>query len=123
MARFRDWTNPNYTTLAPSVKRRVAVEQKIARYAVKHLIEAGFALSVFDGEEVTVKRSTDVVAICNAMATTDEDYLWVHRAGEKQRCGWLFFVYGNDGYDVISDYTTNLDPQMESINKYSESFA
>ena len=120
--RYRDWTKPTYTTLAPSVKRRIAVEQKIARFTVKHLIDAGFTLSVFDGEEVTIKRSTDPVAICNAMNTTDEDYLYVHRADEKERFGWLYFVYGNDGYDVISDYTTNLDPQMEAINKYSESF-
>jgi hypothetical protein len=120
--RLRDWTNPDYTTLAPAIKRRIAVEQKIARFTVKKLIEAGFKLSVYDGEAVTVKRSQDAVAICNAMATTDEDRLFVYDSDKQERFGWIYFVYGNDGYDVISDYTTNLDPQMEAINKYAENF-
>lgn len=35
--------------------------------------------------------------------------------------GWVRFVYGNDGHDVISDYTTNLESVLEPINAYAES--
>jgi hypothetical protein len=122
--RFKDWTKPSYTTLEPAIVKRVAVEQKIARYTVKALLAQGYTLSVFDGEEITVKRSASAVEVCNAMSTTDEDYLYVHRANEQahQRFGWVRFVYGNDGWDVICDYTTNLDPFMEEdVMKYAES--
>ncbi len=29
--------------------------------------------------------------------------------------GWVRFIYGNDGWDVISDYTTNLEPVMKLV--------
>jgi hypothetical protein len=121
-ARFKDWTKPDYTTLSPAIARRIGVEQKIARHTVKTLLDAGFNISVFDSEEITLRHSTDAVTICNAMNTTDEDKLLVYRAGERERFGWVYFVYGNDGCDVISDYTTNLDPQMEAVMEYAERF-
>jgi hypothetical protein len=117
---FNDWTANEH--IAPSVKPRVRIEQKIARYTVRTLLRAGFLLSVYDGEEITVIRSTDAATICNAMSTTDEDYLFVYRPTEQERFGWVRFVYGEYGYDVICDYTTNLDEQMETINKYAEKF-
>ena len=124
MATLRDWTKPTYRTesLPPTVKARIAVEQKIARHTVTALLACGYSLSVYDGEEVTVERSTDKTAICNAMYTTDEDYLFVFRAGESSRIGWVRFVYGNDGWDVICDYTTNLDSPMESVMQFAEKF-
>jgi hypothetical protein len=117
---FNDWTAKDY--ISPSVKPRIRIEQKIARYTVRALLRAGFLLSVYDGEEITVERSADAATICNAMFSTDEDYLFVYEDGQAARNGWVRFVYGNDGYDVICDYTTNLDPQMDAVNKYAESF-
>jgi hypothetical protein len=117
---FEDWTAKDY--ISPSVKPRIRIEQKIARYTIRILLRAGFVLSVYDGEEITVSLSSDAAAICNAMSTTDEDYLFVYKPGEEVRFGWVRFVYGNDGYDVICDYTTNLDAQMDDVNKYAEKF-
>jgi hypothetical protein len=34
--------------------------------------------------------------------------------------GWVLFIYGNDGWDVISDYTCNLEPIMGPANELSE---
>jgi hypothetical protein len=115
---MRDWTNDKQLT--PAIKRRIAVEQKIARFTVRALLRAGFSISVYDTEEITVTRSRDATTICDAMSTTDEDYLFVYRDGERDRFGWVRFIYGNDGWDVISDYTTNLDPQMDAVNEYAE---
>jgi hypothetical protein len=89
------------------------------RKAIKAFLDAGYKLSVFDGEEVTLKRSTDAEAIFKALRTTDDDYLFVHRGEEKPRCGWVRFVYGNDGYDVISDYTVNLEDVLSPVNDYA----
>jgi hypothetical protein len=115
---MRDWTKNEHLTAA--VKRRVAIEQKIARFTVRALLDAGFFITVYDGEEMTVTRSRDVATICDAMNTTDEDFLFVYRDGERDRFGWVRFVYGNDGWEVINDYTTNLDSQMDAVNQYAE---
>jgi len=41
------------------------------------------------------------------MFTTDDDCLIVVKDGKP--FGWIQFIYGNDGYDVISDYTGGKD--------------
>lgn len=99
----------------PAVKRRQAVEVAILKATVKALLAAGFTLSVFDGEEdhliVDNKAgSTNTEAIYKALYETDEDYLNAWKDGKI--FGWVRFVYGNDGYDVISDYSVNLEPYI-----------
>jgi hypothetical protein len=110
---------------APAIKRRHEVEVKIVKKTVADLIAAGYLLNVNDGgDELVLKEpSTDVKALHDALINTDEDFLLVYKAGEKKRFGWVRFVYGNDGWDVINDYTTNLDPVMEGINKYADKFS
>jgi hypothetical protein len=88
-----------------------AERQYVARY-VRAALEAGYSLSVFDGEEVTLRRSTDSAAILDAMFTTDGDVLHVYEG--SKRLGWLFFVYGNDPEEVLNDYTTNLEPVVRA---------
>lgn len=91
------------------------IEKLIAREVIKTLLAAGKTLSVFDGEEVTLKRSTDQTAIEAAMFTTDEDYLLIDGPSMSQNKGWVRFIYGNDGWDVINDYSTNLEPILGPI--------
>lgn len=92
----------------PSVKRRQKVEVAIIKATVKALLAEGFSLSVFDGEEDS-PISTDTKAVHNALYNTDEDYLNVFLKDDKAY-GWVRFVYGNDGWDVINNYTVNLEP-------------
>lgn len=94
--------------VTPAVKRRRAVEIKIIKATVKALLAARFSLSVFDGEEDS-PISTSTKTIYDALYNTDEDYLNVFLKDGKAY-GWVRFVYGNDGYDVINDYTVNLEP-------------
>lgn len=95
-----------------AVKARQRVEQTIALTAAQVLLDAGFSLGVDDGEEVTLQFSRDIEAVKKALFTTDEDYLYVYRADrnpralEKRPDGWVRLVYGNDGWDVISDYSS-----------------
>lgn len=97
------------------------VERRIMKRCVKELLAAGYQLSVFDGEEITVRRSTDRKAILAAMRTTDDDYLYVYQGADK-KIGWVRFVYGNDGPDVICDYTTNLEAALKPVNDYATTF-
>lgn len=96
------------------VKLRQKIEKQIAARCIAELLEAGFDITVNDGEEDTVIRSTNPSEIAEAMMSSDEDYLIVHSAQTDLRSGWVRFIYGNDGPDVINDYTVNLEPFLKS---------
>ena len=89
--------------------RRLKAESAIAMAIVNGALSEGFTVSVNDGEEWTLKRSTDKTAIEAALFTTDEDLILLRdKAGEK--AGWFRLIYGNDGYDVVNDYTLASEP-------------
>lgn len=113
-------------------------ERTIMTATVRALLASGRAITVNDGEEDTLKDSTDETAILEAMRTSDEDLLICslpcadpyHGHPEAEPCGvrrhgagWVRFIYGNSGWDVINDYTTNLEPIMGPINDLSESLS
>lgn len=86
--------------------KRIMTERRICSALIKQVLADGHALSVFDGEEWTVDNSRDAAVIRHALFTTDGDELVVSDLAKK-RIGWFSLIYGNDGYDVISDYTAN----------------
>jgi hypothetical protein len=78
-------------------------EARIARKIVKDALANGWTVSVYDGEEWTVKRSADSRAILDALCTTDSDVLRL-RDASGEPVGNIWLVWGNDE-DVISDHT------------------
>lgn len=109
--------------VSKAVAKRIRIETRIAKSAIAELLSAGYTLGVYDGEETTIKQSTDKQAVLDALQTTDDDYLLVYKAGESKRCGWVRFVYGNDGWDVISDYTVNLEDALTETNKLADTLS
>ncbi|ABI60827.1 hypothetical protein [Nitrosomonas eutropha] len=106
-----------------SMGERQNIERQIARSAVNALIKAGYSVAVFDGEEIALEAARDIGAIMDAMFSTDEDCLFAMitmKDGKKKRVGWVSFVYGNAGYDVISDYTTNLETVLADTTALTE---
>ena len=93
------------------------VEWFIARRVVTALLEAGYLLSVWNGEETTVKHGNDRAVLISALMTTDEDRILVYHTDcmEYGSIGWVYLVYGNDGWDVVSDYTTNLEDVLKPV--------
>jgi hypothetical protein len=85
-----------------------ATEQKIIKRLVNDALAAGYLISVHDGEEVTVKRSSDKAAILAAMATTEADNLIFHN--EADRIGSVHLIYGNET-DIISEMTWKIGCQ------------
>jgi hypothetical protein len=94
---------------------RLRVERLIAERVTRDLIAAGFALDVFDGEETTLKNSREVGAVMPALMTTDEDHLIARRPEAPSTSASVLFVYGNGGFDVISDYSVSLEPVIGPI--------
>ena len=98
------------------------MEAAIVRNAVHELLDHGFTLSVdTGGEDYEIDRSVDPDAVIAELMNTDEDRL-LARAGESIK-GWVHFVYGNEGYDVICDMTVSLEPYLPDTVAVAESYS
>lgn len=111
-----------------NVRIRASIERRIVRKTVDALLAAGYALQTDQGGgELTPATPTrDREVIFDALVETDDEHLLATKGDEQQGVkhtkGWVYFVYGNDGWDVISDYTTNLEQVLEPVNEYANSF-
>lgn len=89
-----------------SLARRLKAERQVCYKLIDLILADGNMVSHTNGEEWEVIRSTDRTAIRAAFFATDEETV-VARAPDGTKLGWFALVYGNDGYDVISDYSAN----------------
>lgn len=111
---------------APGCKTcfRITLECRIVRKTVDAFLKAGYALNVNNGgdDDELEKPTTHKPTILKALREADEDYLKVFAPTDYLDAwnykGWVRFVYGNDGWDVISDYTTNLEAALKPVNDY-----
>lgn len=86
-----------------------AAEAATARKLVDVILARGYAISVSDGAEWTVKRSTDKDVIIEALATTGEDCIVMRNAdGEKLGSFWLVYQDG-EGDELIADCSANAE--------------
>ena len=107
-------------TIAPEIVRRQRMERAVISALVKAGLEAGYSIGVHNGEELVLNRSTSYKAVMAAIMSVDEEHIFFFNAETGKRVGWVFLVYGNDGWDVICDYTTNLEAIMKRPNKVSD---
>ena len=100
-------------------------ERAIAERLVTDAIAQGYQVSVNDGEAWVVKRSTDSKAIMAALFSTDEDYISIRKEGEDGSVGTFMLVYGNDGWDVIADwsYSAETEAVMQRIQRGASELA
>src|SRR5258706_9223571 len=112
-----------------NLERRIQLEKRIARRVVRDLLAAGYVITVNNGgDKNEIPYSQDFSEITKAMFATDEEHLLVAKWGQDVDTGkryldetsFVFFVYGNDGWDVVNDYGTNLEPVMEPINRWCD---
>jgi hypothetical protein len=98
--------------------QRINLERRIARQIVTDALAAGYSLNLNNGsdESELPSATTNKRKILAAMFQTDQEHLLVYNSSNGQRIGWFFFVYGNDGWDVVNDYTVNLEPIMRNAN-------
>lgn len=96
------------------------IERQIIEKIVDSILAEGFAITVSDGEEFTVNKSTDKKQIMAEVAATDETYL--HVIGSKNH-GWIWLVHGNDE-DVICDYIDNdiIEDLLSDANELARKF-
>lgn len=84
-----------------------------ARSIVKAAIAQGFAVSLSNGEEYTVKRSLNLDDFKGELGTTGIDILLLRDAATDLKIGYIWLVYGNGSEELISDYSCN--PVLEQF--------
>lgn len=102
-----------------NVQKRMDIERKVYSRIVKDALADGLTVSVHDGEEYALEGSSSYKAIMDAGFSTDADALVFFRDGK--RLGFVSLVYGNSGWDVISDYTAT--DEMETLLKGADALA
>jgi len=104
--------------MGESVKFRQQAEKDIAMAFVRSAIEAGYTVGVDCDDEELCAPTRDAKEIEKNLMQCDDEHLFVYKDGKQ--IGWVWLIYGNEGWDVISDYTTNLEPLMDAPNKRSD---
>jgi hypothetical protein len=108
------------------LEQRIRLEKRIGRRLVRDLLAAGYVITVNNGgDKNEIPYSSDFSTITNAMFATDEEHLLVAKWGQDDsgkpyldQTSFVFLVYGNDGWDVIADYGTSLEPVLSPINHW-----
>lgn len=112
-----------------ALAHRIRTEGRIARFLIDRALAQGFTVSIVDGSftdgdgELVVDKSRNRDEIVAALFSTDGDTI-VIRYENGIRLGAVSLVYGNDGYDVISDYASadldTFEKWMEPVMGYAQ---
>jgi hypothetical protein len=81
-------------------------EARAAHRLIRLLVKRNYSVSVNDGAEWVLKRSTSIPAILSAMGTTSEDHLII-RDPSGEIAGWFNILWGNSGEELIADHSGN----------------
>jgi hypothetical protein len=85
-------------------------EQQVVIELIESILSTNASVSVNDGEEWTLKRSTDKLQILQALNSTDADLLRIRCADTGDCLGWISLVWDNNYYQpaaVICDHAAN----------------
>jgi len=76
---------------------------------VRNILSREYVISVNDGEDWTVTRSSDEGQIMAALGTTEMDTIQFRDEFDDKIMGRFVLIYGNDpeGSEVIADHTDN----------------
>lgn len=98
-------------------ERELRLERERAEEIVTAVLNAGYSVGVNDGEETTIKRSTNKTDIFKALWTTDEDVIIAYDKATGKAIGTIYLVYGNGAEDLINDNTESLIARPEEFPK------
>lgn len=100
--------------------RRIEMEKEIIVTVAEDLLAAGFNLKVDDGGEIEEDVEQTPEAVLDAVTSVDAAVIFAYRKGHCIGC--VDFILGNDGYDVVADYSVVLEPHLRRAEELSEQF-
>jgi hypothetical protein len=102
-----------------TVTERQAIEKKIITKVIDEAIKAGWKpVAVDDGEARYGYEGFDEAY--EDLTAVDESWLILTKGNKVCK---VYFVFGNDGWDVVADYSVSLEEFMGVVNDYAETFA
>ena len=107
-------------TELPNVLTDSEMELNIAAKIVDDALALGYAISVYDGEAWALVLSSRRQEILEALNSTGIDNLQI-RSARGEYVGVVALVWGNAGWELISDYTVS--DTMEALLKGASELA
>jgi hypothetical protein len=84
----------------------IEIEKTIVTMIIEDALAAGYSVTLNNGGDTNeLENSKDKAEILAAMFATDDERLTFY--ADASRVGWVYFVYGNDGWDVVNDHIVN----------------
>jgi hypothetical protein len=114
-----------------NLETRIDIETRIAKAIVKSAITKGYSVTIDNGggwdDDYEVEKETNLKKAYKALGATDEETIIFHKGPHK--VGAVMLVYGNDGWDLISDYSIShevheiLLPALDMAEKFQRVYA
>lgn len=100
-----------------NAKQRQKIERRIVKRVSQDALAAGYSVTVDDGGE-EFGPFTHTADVLDRMFSVDQETIYLRKLGSDE--GLVFFVYGNDGHDVIADYSLNMEELLSGANKLAD---
>ena len=101
-----------------SVQQRIEIEKRMLTLMVDTALSMGYKMSVdCEGEEM-LEETGEKDLILEMCLDLDICHVYYHKDGAI--VGWALLVFGNDGYDLISDHTVNLNEELQPCYNLSD---
>jgi hypothetical protein len=90
-----------------------AIDREITTKLIDTLIAAGYVITCCIRDyEPEFKRSVDRAGILDLLFDLDMAELHVHRNGKRS---WIMLIFGEAGWDVVADYSADLEELIEPV--------
>lgn len=111
------------TATDADIRARILIERAIVRQAVSDILAAGLRITLtHEGDDSEAVLANDLDFIMDQACACDLEGLVIFTA-EGNRVGWVQMVYGNDGWDVLSDNSTTVSHYLDGADALSQELA
>jgi hypothetical protein len=100
----------------PSCRGRALLEMEIVSALCRAAMDAGYYFEVDGEDEEDVTSINDLKRV---LFNLDDATLIVKDENQKE-VGWVKLVFGNSGYDLVSDYSLNLKNFLKPVNDLAD---
>ena len=94
---------------------RMLVERAIVRHLVDEILGKGYRIAVTNGDD-EYPPTSDRDTLLDDLYVADEERIYIVDSSNNTNLGWIYLVYGNDGYDVIANHTVDISPIINTTN-------
>lgn len=104
-----------------NIEKRIEIERAIVTKVVMDAIEQGYSLTLNNGGDTDeIIQCKDADTFIKELFATDEEHIKFYDKYGKY-VGFVYLVYGNDGYDVICD--CSVTKEVKEIIRGAEALA